>query len=299
MNPENQNPAEQKTTATGEPGTVDEKVAEELAEQVAGKNGNGNGSGSNGSGSGANGHTNNGSNARGHFDMWDDLANETEQDKQRAAGGGAAGGDDPFSSYDPKNDVTEEEITNESMTLKEANATVSLYMAMLDFGTSLVCCGIRDDFSLPAQLKYRIHPWRKKAIQIPWVRLVMLPGKKRRPGWALTGAILAGTIPTIGLAIIDNWHEYKRRSDPNYNKSTKDHHQGAGANYRAYRDPRSDEHPGFKKSDVEYADYEEIKEQPGNHDDHHDSEQQKKKPGRHAKTCPRHLDPENGECNCK
>jgi len=190
------------------------------------------------------------------------------------------------------------------MTLKEANATVSLYMAALDLFTSLSCCVIRDDFSLASQLKYRIHPWRKKAIQIPWVRLVMLPGKKRRPGWALAGAILAGTVPTIGLALIDNWHEYKRSKDPEYKQKAEQSEQNRYQKTRhQWQDPRAQENPGYQKTyEAEFVPYEEIT------DDHNDANDgnngddgngKKGKPGRHAKTCPRHLDPENGKCNCK
>lgn len=303
MSTDNPNASTQQTGQ--ETGHVDHNVAEELANQVNNsQNGNGNGNGSaNGNGSGSAESNASGSQAgnesRGSFDMWEDLRNETEQDKQRRNNPGSASAEDHFNSYAAENDVTEDELSGDKITLKEANAIVSLNMAMLDFGTSLICCGIRDDFSLKAQLKYRIHPWRKKAIQIPWVRLVMLPGRKRRPGWALAGAILAGTVPTLGLAFIDNWHEAKARKDPNYQQRTtgEEKNNSGRTNYR-YTDPRAKEHPGYEKDDSEYVPFEEIKDDQ-NPDDDSNNGDRKKKPGRHAKTCPRHEDPENGECNCK
>lgn len=246
----------------------------------------------------------------GTFDMFNDIKAETEQDQKRKdeAGPGTGPGTggknkNPFDEMGPDHDVKEEEIRNEeNINLTEANARVSLYITTLDFSISLACCGIKRDFSLESQVKYRIHTWRKKAIQIPWVRYVMIPKKRSHPALALGLAIFAGTLPVLGMAYMDKLHEEKIKQDPAYAKKNPEPPP-------AQADTRQD-HPNENRrspfeTEGEFVEYEEVKENDLKNDSN--TQQKKtvpndsyKKRGRHKETCPKHYNKKSKEpCNCK
>lgn len=294
-------------------GQADDDVAKKLAEEVSKAHGNGNGNGhTNGHGNGSTNGQADADKGKRKFSLFSDLENETQQDeaeeKKEKTGAGQQQQEkkNPFSEYDPsKDDVKQEELNDqERITLEEANARVSLYLAALDFTISQACCIVRGDFSINSQTRYRMHPWRRKAIQIPWVRLVMLPKKRSNPAWSLWGAILAGTIPIIGMAAVDRMHDNKVKNDPDYAARTKGEarsteQQQAKQEYRydntrgkKYGPPRDPYGPNVDEG--EFVEYEEVRDEDLN------QEPPKSRVGRHSKTCPKHLDADSKEpCNCK
>jgi len=289
----------------------EKEVRRKLAEEIAFKNGNGNGNGHHANGSekkteSANENNtaeeNSGEKKNSGFSMFDDLKEETQQDQARKNGEQSGPGEDkknPFENFGPENDVKEEELrSEENITLQEANARVSLYITTLDFAISLTCCGIRSDFSIGAQLKYRIHTWRKKAIQVPWVRYVMIPKKRSHPGWSLAGAIFVGTLPVLGMAYMDNLHEAKMKQDPDYSNKHKDeknrdrNSQFDQENAKQYKKPGS--------PDIEDVEYVEVKDEHEDNGPETFANGKTTKKGRHAESCPKHYDKNSKEpCNCK
>lgn len=274
-----------------------DSVAQALADEVKKHTGNGNGS--------ANGHH---KEKTGSFSLFDDLEKETAQDKQQEQrkkdGYSEPSGEkkNPFGEYDPdRDDVKAEELKDaETITLEEANARVALYLAGVDFLVSQGACLIRNDYSLTSQLKYRMHPWRKKAIQLPWVKYVMLPKKRSNPAWALCGAIVIGVLPIFGMAAVDRMHEEKIKNNPEYAEKTKNepkfkHRPDPAPGSKTYRDP-------FDPTNVVDVEFVEVKDETETQQQQEQQQEQpaKSKVGRHAKTCPKHLDSESKDpCNCK
>lgn len=152
----------------------------------------------------------------------------------------------------------------------------------------------------PDETRFKISEEDRKLIRDPWAQYLELRAKsgkkKRSPGYALAAAITSVTLPMAGMLIVESVKAVKRNKKDQKQDALnirKEEMQEILAMIKLHQDGNpihnipADNLPDRVRNPATVRNKKASGKYVG------------RKNGRHKASCPKHLDPKNGECNCK